>query len=118
LREEDESGGLTIGRRKPKKMTASGPPKPTEPRGEGIPGLDKEVPVLELKDQPLREVMRLVGGFAEMDFVIEGDAGDARVDAKLSGLTVREALDALLPANGCRWEPTADGKAIRVFQAE
>jgi hypothetical protein len=118
VREANESGGLTIGRRKPGKAAASGPPIPPVPRGEGIPGLDRKVPVLEVKDLPLRDVMRLVGGSAEMDFVIEGDAGDARVDAKLSNLTVREALEALLPANGCRWEPTADGKAIRVFRAE
>jgi len=118
VREEEESGGLTIGRRKPKKMTASGPPKPPEPREEDIPGLDKEVPVLEVKDQPLSQVMLQLGKIADLNFVVEGDARDRKVDAKLSGLTVRETLEAILPANSCRWEPTVDGKAIRVFRAE
>lgn len=81
---------------------------------EKITGLKAEVPVFEVDNRPLADVMNLIGRFSGLNYIVHPTVRGLPVTAKLQNVTVRDILDMVLPHYGCRWEPTANLKSIRI----
>jgi hypothetical protein len=77
-------------------------------------GLDTKLEDFWVSDLPIRQLLRSLSHEAGFGYVVVREVEELPVTARLSGLTVRQILEAVLPAYGCAWESVADGRVIAV----
>jgi hypothetical protein len=84
-----------------------------------VEGLDTPVPVFEVDNRPIKEVLNLVARFSKLNFVCSAEVKDLPVTARMRDVTVRGILDAVLPLYGLAYTTRPDQDFVAVMtQAE
>jgi hypothetical protein len=84
---------------------------------ERLSGLDTLVPVFEVDDRPLREVLNLLSYFSGLNYIVAEGVPKCQVSAKLTHVTVGQILDIMLPMYGLDWEISEGNGFVRVVRA-
>lgn len=77
-------------------------------------GLDTKLMEFWVADLPVRQLLKSLSHEAEFDYIFAKEVDELPITARLSGLTVRHILDAVLPAYGCQWESMGDRPVITI----
>jgi type II secretory pathway component GspD/PulD (secretin) len=85
---------------------------------ENMQGLDQMVPVFEVDNRPIKEVLNLLSRFSGLNFLTTAQVPDVPVTAKMSNVTVKQILDSLLPSYNLCHIKQAGEDFIRVMTQE
>jgi type II secretory pathway component GspD/PulD (secretin) len=68
-----------------------------------VTGLEAKVPVFEVDNRPVKEVLNLLARFSNLNFITTLAVQDVPITAKMSDVTVKQILDTVLPRYGLNY---------------
>jgi hypothetical protein len=81
-------------------------------------GLDTVIPLLELHDRPIKELLNLLSRFSGLNFLTTAEVPDVPVTCRMTNVTVREVLDMLLPSYNLNWIRKPGEDLVRVMTSQ